>query len=71
MRYLVRIARSAGLAGLLALIGAAPALAATQTLTILHDNDIHGHLRPFCSIEVGTGPDPQPEGPNARAGAVD
>jgi 2',3'-cyclic-nucleotide 2'-phosphodiesterase (5'-nucleotidase family) len=36
---------------------AAGALAATQSLTILHDNDIHGHLRSFCYVEVGKGPD--------------
>jgi 5'-nucleotidase/UDP-sugar diphosphatase len=28
------------------------ARAATQSLLILHDNDIHGHLRSFCYIEV-------------------
>jgi 2',3'-cyclic-nucleotide 2'-phosphodiesterase (5'-nucleotidase family) len=56
MQHLVRMAKSAGAAGLLALIGFAPALAATQTLTILHDNDIHGRLRPFCYIEVAKGP---------------
>jgi 5'-nucleotidase/UDP-sugar diphosphatase len=31
--------------------------AATQSLTILHDNDIHGHLRAFCYVEVAKGPD--------------
>jgi 2',3'-cyclic-nucleotide 2'-phosphodiesterase (5'-nucleotidase family) len=45
----------AGLAGGLALAGAA--LADTQSLTILHDNDIHGHLRSFCYVEVAKGPD--------------
>jgi len=35
---------------------AAPALAATQSLEILHDNDIHGHLRAFCYVEVAKGP---------------
>ena len=45
----------AGLAGALALAGAARA--ATQSLTILHDNDIHGHLRSFCYVEVAKGPD--------------
>jgi 2',3'-cyclic-nucleotide 2'-phosphodiesterase (5'-nucleotidase family) len=33
------------------------AVAATQDIVILHDNDIHGHLRAFCYIEVGKGPD--------------
>src|ERR1700761_5702899 len=33
------------------------ALADTQSLTILHDNDIHGHLRSFCYVEVAKGPD--------------
>ena len=27
-----------------------------QPLTILHDNDIHGHLRDFCYIEIAKGP---------------
>ena len=45
----------AGLAGGLALAGAASA--DTQWLTILHDNDIHGHLRSFCYVEVAKGPD--------------
>jgi 5'-nucleotidase len=45
----------AGLAGGLALAGAAQG--ATQSLTILHDNDIHGHLRSFCYVEVAKGPD--------------
>ncbi len=45
----------AGLAGGLALAGAA--WADTQSLTILHDNDIHGHLRSFCYVEVAKGPD--------------
>ena len=45
----------AGLAGGLTLAGAA--LAETQSLTILHDNDIHGHLRSFCYVEVAKGPD--------------
>jgi 5'-nucleotidase/UDP-sugar diphosphatase len=30
----------------------AQAAAATQELMILHDNDIHGHLRPFCYVEA-------------------
>ena len=48
----------AGLAGGLALaLGGASALAATQDLIILHDNDIHGHLRAFCYVEVAKGPD--------------
>jgi len=48
----------AALAGL-ALAGAVGpgASAATQSLTILHDNDIHGHLRSFCYVEVAKGPD--------------
>ena len=33
------------------------ACAATQSLTILHDNDIHGHLRAFCYVEVAKGPE--------------
>jgi 2',3'-cyclic-nucleotide 2'-phosphodiesterase (5'-nucleotidase family) len=36
---------------------AGTAAAATQSLTILHDNDIHGHLRAFCYVEVAKGPD--------------
>jgi 2',3'-cyclic-nucleotide 2'-phosphodiesterase (5'-nucleotidase family) len=36
---------------------AGAAMAATQSLTILHDNDIHGHLRAFCYVEVAKGPD--------------
>ena len=50
----------AGVAGGLVLAGAAAgpaAQAATQSLTILHDNDIHGHLRSFCYVEVAKGPD--------------
>jgi len=50
----------AGLAasiGLLAMLAGAPAGAATQDLVILHDNDIHGHLRDFCYIEVAKGPE--------------
>jgi len=39
-----------------ALLGAAQALAATQSLVILHENDIHGHLRSFCYVEVAKGP---------------
>jgi 2',3'-cyclic-nucleotide 2'-phosphodiesterase (5'-nucleotidase family) len=35
---------------------AAPAFAAAQSLEILHDNDIHGHLRAFCYVEVAKGP---------------
>ena len=45
----------AGLAAGLALAGATRA--DTQSLTILHDNDIHGHLRSFCYVEVAKGPD--------------
>jgi 5'-nucleotidase/UDP-sugar diphosphatase len=44
------------LAALAAALLAGPALAATQSLTILHDNDIHGHLRDFCYVEVAKGP---------------
>jgi 5'-nucleotidase / UDP-sugar diphosphatase len=40
-----------------ALLPAGGAFAATQSVTILHDNDIHGHLRPFCYVEVAKGPD--------------
>jgi 2',3'-cyclic-nucleotide 2'-phosphodiesterase (5'-nucleotidase family) len=36
---------------------ATSALANTQSLSILHDNDIHGHLRSFCYVEVAKGPD--------------
>lgn len=42
----------------LGLLGAPLAAgAATQDLVILHDNDIHGHLRAFCYVEVAKGPD--------------
>jgi len=40
----------------LALFGGA-AWGETQSLTILHDNDIHGHLREFCYVEAAKGPD--------------
>jgi 5'-nucleotidase / UDP-sugar diphosphatase len=40
----------------MACVGGA-ALAATQSLTILHSNDVHGHLRSFCYVEVAKGPD--------------
>jgi 2',3'-cyclic-nucleotide 2'-phosphodiesterase (5'-nucleotidase family) len=40
------------LSGMLALVLAGGAWAATQSLLILHDNDIHGHLRSFCYTEV-------------------
>ena len=43
--------------GLLAAMGRGPARAATQDLVILHDNDIHGHLRDFCYVEVAKGPE--------------
>ena len=50
--------RCAWLAGLASgLVFASAALAETQSLTILHDNDIHGHLRSFCYVEVAKGPD--------------
>jgi 2',3'-cyclic-nucleotide 2'-phosphodiesterase (5'-nucleotidase family) len=41
---------------LMACVGGA-ALAATQSLTILHSNDVHGHLRSFCYVEVAKGLD--------------
>jgi 2',3'-cyclic-nucleotide 2'-phosphodiesterase (5'-nucleotidase family) len=39
------------------MFAAGAVVAATQSLTILHDNDIHGHLRSFCYVEVAKGPD--------------
>ncbi|HVN01821.1 MAG TPA: bifunctional UDP-sugar hydrolase/5'-nucleotidase [Caulobacteraceae bacterium] len=42
--------------GAAALCVGGQALAATQSLEILHDNDIHGHLRAFCYVEVAKGP---------------
>ncbi len=45
----------AALAGGWALATAASG--ATQSLTILHDNDIHGHLLSFCYVEAAKGPD--------------
>src|SRR5678816_129800 len=48
--------RSLIFAGLFGLAVAASAQAATQSLVILHDNDIHGHLRSFCYIEILKGP---------------
>jgi 5'-nucleotidase len=51
------MARSMAAAAMFALVIAHAANAATQDLVILHDNDIHGHLRPFCYIEVSKGPD--------------
>jgi 5'-nucleotidase/UDP-sugar diphosphatase len=50
-----RLARCAP--GIAVAFAAGAALAATQSLTILHDNDIHGHLRAFCYVEVAKGPD--------------
>ena len=50
----------AGLAasiGWLAALAGGPAGAASQDLVILHDNDIHGHLRDFCYVEVAKGPE--------------
>ena len=42
---------------LTALLALAPLAAAeTQRLVILHNNDIHGHLRSFCYTEVGRSP---------------
>src|ERR1700735_5196919 len=38
-------------------VRAGAAWADTQSLTILHDNDIHGHLRSFCYVEIAKGPD--------------
>ena len=43
--------------GLVAALVGAPACAATQDLVILHDNDIHGHLRDFCYVELAQGPE--------------
>jgi 2',3'-cyclic-nucleotide 2'-phosphodiesterase (5'-nucleotidase family) len=45
---LVRLALVAGLA-----LSATAAAAETQTLVILHDNDLHGHLRSYCYVETG------------------
>jgi 2',3'-cyclic-nucleotide 2'-phosphodiesterase (5'-nucleotidase family) len=45
------------LAGLIAAAWSLQAAAATQSLVILHDNDIHGHLRDFCYVEKAKGPD--------------
>lgn len=51
------IARIFGGMAMLALQGGAGlASAETQSLVILHDNDIHGHLRAFCYVEVAKGP---------------
>src|ERR1700743_1379516 len=47
----------AGCAAAALALGASAAMAGTQSLTILHDNDIHGHLRSFCYVEVAKGPD--------------
>ena len=46
-----------GAAALLLACAGGAALADTQALTILHDNDIHGHLRSFCYVEVAKSPD--------------
>ena len=46
-----------GAAAITAIFFASTGVAATQSLTILHDNDIHGHLRSFCYVEVAKGPD--------------
>jgi len=43
--------------GVIATFAAGFTVAATQSLTILHDNDIHGHLRAFCYVEVAKGPE--------------
>ncbi len=40
-------------AGGLSLLAATTAVAETQAVTILHDNDLHGHLRAFCYTETG------------------
>ncbi len=50
-------ARFGGCLLALALSWSGTAAAATQSLVILHDNDIHGHLRDFCYIERAKGPD--------------
>jgi hypothetical protein len=50
--WFVRLGVAAGLS----LFAAALAAAETQHLTILHDNDLHGHLRAFCYTEIGRGP---------------
>jgi 2',3'-cyclic-nucleotide 2'-phosphodiesterase (5'-nucleotidase family) len=50
--WLARLASGCAL-----LLAGGGATAATQSLTILHDNDIHGHLRSFCYVEVAKGPD--------------
>jgi len=50
--WLARLASGCAL-----LLAGGGATAATQSLTILHDNDIHGHLRAFCYVEVAKGPD--------------
>ncbi|HLY77840.1 MAG TPA: metallophosphatase, partial [Caulobacteraceae bacterium] len=55
MSVWTRLARCAP--GAVAMFVAGTAAAATQSLTILHDNDIHGHLRAFCYVEVAKGPD--------------
>ena len=57
MRRARVLAGIAGGIGLLAALAGAPARAATQDLVILHDNDIHGHLRDFCYVEVAKGPE--------------
>jgi 2',3'-cyclic-nucleotide 2'-phosphodiesterase (5'-nucleotidase family) len=49
-------ARLGACAVALALGWAGAAAADTQKLVILHDNDIHGHLREFCYIERAKGP---------------
>ncbi|HZZ89402.1 MAG TPA: bifunctional UDP-sugar hydrolase/5'-nucleotidase [Caulobacteraceae bacterium] len=54
MRFWTWVARLAP--GAFTVCTATAALAATQSLTILHDNDIHGHLRAFCYVEIAKGP---------------
>jgi len=49
-------ARAAAFGVALALAVGGAAAGATQRLEILHDNDIHGHLRSFCYVEVAKGP---------------
>src|SRR5471030_386217 len=49
--------RLACCAPVMVVVFAGGATGATQSLTILHDNDIHGHLRSFCYVEVAKGPD--------------
>ena len=56
MRRISALNSILGLTWLLSAALVGPATAATQGLTILHDNDLHGHLRSFCYIEAVRGP---------------